>query len=254
MTSRACWSAALLRVMLILQAACAHAEVPACEDKIVRLVARSDAGYRAFAKVIRAGQYDEPFAPRFIGKERLIAHIVTDTGVDRRSSHASTFHVSGGSRTTLVFSDEACESLFLLRGSADPVLGFNRLASRVGVQVRTSDEALALFWAFAELVEGNADRISYSARQAQWQIEGFILRRQGFERIDSIVSTWLEQNAGFLSSIVPPTVSHEDSRFTVSYFNVESGLVAQHKLVLGNDPVVLDHRIVARSSAVQLDD
>jgi hypothetical protein len=190
-----------------------------------------------FLRALRSEEYDDPFQPAWMPR-RLIAFLITDTGVEFSSTGKVLIHSSTGRRELLVLVDTNKRKAYALRGLGNPIEGFDALVRDMKLTIGSSQQAMDLFWIFADVAGGFIDQIVTNSRAAQWQVEGFRLRDSGGNDLDQERDSWVKQNANSLQQVMAPRVSAVEAGYEVTFFVAEQGTVYRRRLQIQSSGTV----------------
>ena len=191
-----------------------------------------------FLRAVRAGVYDEPFQPSWHAPVGFEAYLIRDSGIETALDGRPRFHTSTGPHEILVLLHLKPDKAYLLRGSKDPLRGFNDLVHALGLKCGSNDAVLRLLWIFADIAGGYASQIVQSPHQARWAVEGYRLRQSGDAGLETAIAGWWSSNEKSLNQVRPPTVQQEGDVYRVLFYLARGGSVARQKLDVGKDCVV----------------
>jgi hypothetical protein len=211
----------------------------AAEESITRRLALSAAmplfyssPAGGFLQALRTEQFDEPFQPAWMARKQLSAFLVTDTGIEYSSAGRPIVHTSTGRRELLVLVDSASKKAYPLRGLGDCSNSFNGLTKDLHITVQSADQALDLFWIFADIGGGFLERVVLNWRAAQWQVEGYILRRTGGEGLDEVRDSWVKQNARSLQQVAAPRINSVKGGYELVFFVADGGSIHRQRVMI----------------------
>jgi len=191
-----------------------------------------------YLRALRAAEYDEPFQTEWLHLRGLRAYVVIETGVEFPSSGRPVVHTSTGSASVLVLVDPVQRKGYSLRGLGDPTRAFNNLTHDLGVKIGTAETAEALFWIFADIAGGYRADIVLEPREAQWEVEGYWLRRSGGDGLDQARDRWLKRSSSALEQVSAPRATAVTDGFEVVFYQAGEGAVLRKRLRIGRDASV----------------
>jgi hypothetical protein len=214
-----------------------------CEDafagKVIKAM-RAQEGVVAseYLQAIRAGAYDEPFQPTWMARTGLRAYLLRYTGVETMQGERPVVHTSTGRQEVLALLDPAKSRTYLLRGSRDPVGGFNSLVHDLGLKCGSEEPVVALLWIFVDIVSGDGPNMVQTPYQARWAVEGYRLRRSGDTGLKGAIDQWWAANEESLRQLAPPKVTRSGAVTMASFYLARDGTVVRQELQVGNDCTV----------------
>jgi len=185
-----------------------------------------------YLRALRAEVYDEPFQPGWLAPKGMRAYLIIDSGVEGTAGGRPIVHTSTGQGEVLVLVDPTRRKAFALRGSPDPMRGFNALVRDLDIKINSPESAIRLFWIFADVASGYAERVVQESRAAQWQVEGYGFRQSGGDGLDEARDAWLKTNAASLRQISPPRADPVEGGYEVVFFVVDNGTVHRRRLLI----------------------
>jgi hypothetical protein len=210
-------------------------DISTCEsvhaDRAVSAV-RADGKLPAeeFLRAIRAGIYDEPFQATWHEPAGLEAYLVRDSGVETTGDGRTVFHSSSGFHEVLVYVLPKTNKVYLLRGSREPLSGFNELVQTLGFKCGSGDTALQLSWAYLDIASGSAEQVVQSGQEARWAVEGYRLRQSGEAGVSVAIADWWAANERKLAQIKPPSAAEGKDAYSVVFYLARAGGIVRQKL------------------------